>query len=136
MSNIDTVKAIYAAFGRQDVPAILEHVSDDVDWDFGYGGDTDPGVPWLARRRGREGVAQFFASVGASLEFERFEISTIVGDGATVIALAKLAAKVRSTGKRVAEDEEAHVWHFDARGRVSRFRHCADTLQHHRAAQA
>ena len=37
------------------------------------------------------------------------------------------------SGKRFSEVDEAHLWHFDDRGRVARFRHCADTLQQHRA---
>ena len=60
MKTIDTVKRIYEAFGRGDVPAILEHVAEDVDWEYGA---VDAGVPWLQRRRGREGVASFFASL-------------------------------------------------------------------------
>ncbi|MEV7775192.1 hypothetical protein [Kitasatospora sp. NPDC086791] len=31
-SNVATVKAIYEAFGRGDAQAILDAVSDDVDW--------------------------------------------------------------------------------------------------------
>lgn len=30
--NVDTVKAIYEAFGRADVETILDAVTDDVDW--------------------------------------------------------------------------------------------------------
>src|SRR3977135_594845 len=33
MSNLDTVKAIYEAFGRGDVPAILDVVADDCEWE-------------------------------------------------------------------------------------------------------
>lgn len=42
-------------------------------------------------------------------------------------------AQVRKTGRRIVEREEPHVWHFDAGGKVARFRHAADTLQQHRA---
>jgi hypothetical protein len=30
--NIETVKAMYEAFGRGDVAAVLEQCTDDVDW--------------------------------------------------------------------------------------------------------
>jgi len=33
--NVATVKAMYEAFGRRDVEAILERVTDDVDWSTG-----------------------------------------------------------------------------------------------------
>ena len=127
MSNIDTVRAIYEAFGKQDVPAILERIAEDVEWEYAY---PDRGIPWLAPRRGREGALGFFQAVGAELAFERFEIAAICGDGDVVIALANLTATVRRTGKRIVEEHEAHLWWFDAKGRVRRFRHAADTLQH------
>ncbi len=126
MKTIETVKAIYQAFGRGDVPAILEHVSDDVDWEYG---SVDAGVPWLQRRRGREGVAEFFRSL-AAIEMTRFEIHDIVGDERVVVGLVGLELTVKATGKRVVEADEAHIWRFDDRGRVVRFRHAADTFAH------
>jgi ketosteroid isomerase-like protein len=33
MSNLDSVKAIYDSFGRGDIPAILDQLADDVQWD-------------------------------------------------------------------------------------------------------
>jgi ketosteroid isomerase-like protein len=41
--NIDTVKAMYEAFGRGDVDAVLDRCTDDVDW------STDAAIeapPW------------------------------------------------------------------------------------------
>jgi ketosteroid isomerase-like protein len=32
MSNVATVQSIYEAFGRGDIPAILDRISDDVIW--------------------------------------------------------------------------------------------------------
>jgi ketosteroid isomerase-like protein len=40
MGNLEVVQEIYEAFGRGDVPAILDHLADDVGWDLdapGYG---------------------------------------------------------------------------------------------------
>ena len=44
VSNIETVKAIYEAFGRGDVNAILDKLDDGVEWET-----TVPlsDVPWL-----------------------------------------------------------------------------------------
>ena len=41
-----------------------------------------------------------------------------------------LDATVRGTGQRVVEVDEVHIWHFDANGKVIRFRHRADTHLH------
>jgi ketosteroid isomerase-like protein len=33
MSNVETVKAIYDAFGRGEVDAVLDQLAEDVEWD-------------------------------------------------------------------------------------------------------
>ena len=62
--NIDTVKGIYEAFGRGDVPAILERVREDVEWDVGV---ADRGVPWLAPRRGRAARRRWYSASAANV---------------------------------------------------------------------
>src|SRR3972149_5113264 len=57
MSNVDTVKEIYAAFGRGDVPAILDKLDDNVEWETET---SAQGVPWLEPRRGKANIAGFF----------------------------------------------------------------------------
>ena len=133
MSNADTVRSIYAAFGRGDVPAILEVLADDVDWDFAHAPDL--GVPYLVPRRGRQAVLGFFQAVADTLELRRFEITDVLGDGPVVVALATVEWIVKPTGKPLREADEAHVWRFDARGKVARFRHGVDTHAHVRAFQ-
>lgn len=58
---------IYAAFGRGDVPAILDALADDVLWDADWPTDypSRDGIPHLAPRRGPAEVAEFFALVSA-----------------------------------------------------------------------
>lgn len=46
MSNKQTVQNIYAAFGKGDMPAILDQLTDDIDWEYGYRRAPNP-VPWL-----------------------------------------------------------------------------------------
>jgi ketosteroid isomerase-like protein len=127
MTNIETVRAIYRDYGKGDVAAIVERVAEDVEWEYAY---PDRGIPWLAPRRGREGVRAFFQCLSSELTFEKFEASTVLGEGKLVVALISMQAIVRTTKKRIIENDDAHVWHFDDRGRVKRFRHVADTLQH------
>jgi ketosteroid isomerase-like protein len=133
MSHLDTVRAIYGAFGRGDVATILEHVSEDVAWEFAYASDIP--IPWLVPGRGRAHVGNFFRLAAEHLDFKRFEVPHLLADGNLVVALASLEAVVKSTGKTLREEQEAHVWHFDSHGKVIRFRHAADTLQHWRALQ-
>lgn len=129
MNNIETVQKIYEAFGTQDMASILERMAEDVSWEYAYA----PGdVPWLQPRKGRAGVGEFFQSL-AGLNITKFDVKHISASGDTVVALIDLEATVQSSGGRISERDEAHVWKFDGRGRVAAFRHCVDTLQHQRA---
>lgn len=128
MSDLQVVQDIYAAFGRGDIPAILEKLADDVDWDYAYRAAPNP-VPWLQPQRGKAGVAGFFQSVQANLEIHRFAVNALAEGPGVVVALFDIEATVKPTGKRIVEQDEAHIWHFNEAGQVVRFRHCADTYQ-------
>lgn len=132
-NNLTTIQNIYAAFGRGDVPAILEHIAEDCQWEYGTG-END--VPWLQPRTGRTGAAAFFQTVGAELEFKAFDVTAVVGTERLVVALCAIECTVKRTGKTLREVDEVHIWHFDDKGRIVKFRHAADTLQHSRALQA
>jgi ketosteroid isomerase-like protein len=85
--------------------------------------------PLLQRRQGREAVAGFFASLG-EIQMHRFVPKDFFEGGGTVVVLLDVEFTVTSTGKRVTEEDEIHVWRFDPEGKVIRFRHGADTHQH------
>ena len=133
MSNVAVVQSIYEAFGRGDIPAILEKLSDNIDWEYAYRAAPHP-VPWLQPRAGKAGVAQFFQSLDA-LEFNQFTPKVLLEGTDLVVALIDLQVKVKQTGRPIVEQDEAHIWHFDSAGKVVRFRQCADTYQHMRAYQ-
>lgn len=130
--NIETVKGIYAAFGRGDIPAILEHISDDVDWETGDYDTAD--IPWLRPGRGKAQAMSFFETV-RGFEFSRFDVKAVAGDGDYVVGLVSIAGTWRPTGGTIDEALEPHIWRFDASGKVAAFRHAVDTRQHARAAQ-
>ncbi len=124
--NVETVQQIYAAFGTGNVPAILERVRDDVQWENEGSGH---GVAWLAPGRGRAHVAGFFQSL-AAVDIKKFDVATVLGEGDVVVALVSIELLVRATGKLIRDPMEAHVWRFDPAGRVAAFCHCVDTHQH------
>ena len=126
MSNIETVKAVYEAFGRGDIAAITDVMADDIEWEYGM---ADHGVPWLRSRTGPDGAGQFFASL-AGVEFHTFEPRQLLEGDDTVVALIDVSFTVKQTGALVSEEDEIHIWTFDADGKVSRFCHKLDTHQH------
>lgn len=125
MSHMQAVQAIYEAFSKGDIPAIMERLHPEVEWEH----DTTPhGIPWIAPRRGRVEVAQFFEALSA-LEFHVFEPISLLEGAGQVAGIIRLEATYRPTGKRI-KDLEAHLFRFDQSGRVTHFRHFVDTHQH------
>jgi ketosteroid isomerase-like protein len=61
-SKLETVRQIYAAFGRGNISAILEQRDEGVEWEYGSGSNE---VPWLQPRRGLAGIGpDFLAGMG------------------------------------------------------------------------
>ncbi len=96
MSNAETVRTIYEAFGRGDVATILDKLDDAVEWET-----TVPvsDVPWLQARRGKPNIAGFFESM-APLKITRFEPHTIFEGGDKVFVL--IAFEATAQGKHSA----------------------------------
>ena len=59
-ANAEVVRETYEAVGRGDIPALLNLLTDDVQWTF----QGPPTIPFAGTRRGHEGVAEFFSLVG------------------------------------------------------------------------
>ena len=130
-ANIETVKAIYAAFASGDVASILARLDDHVEWEPGYPHNDD--IPWIKSGRGTAHVGAFFASLQV-LEFTKFEVLAVMGEGPWVVALAALDAVHKPSGRSFSEPCEPHVWKFNAAGKVVSMRHAADTRAQARAA--
>ncbi|MBI5089162.1 MAG: nuclear transport factor 2 family protein [Actinobacteria bacterium] len=130
---VGVVGSLYAAFGRGDVPFILDQLADDVDWESGI---RPIGLPWLQPGSGKAHVAGFFRSLGENLEFTLFEPLTIARSGNDVVAVIREAATARRTGIAVQEDLYAHCWRFGPDGKVQSFRHIGDWHHQEVAYQA
>ncbi len=126
MSNHEsTVKEMYAAFGRGDVQAILERVSNAVDWDYNVGASE---IPWHAPIRGKAQLPGFFAAFAQNVALECFEPVRFLSAGDQVAVRIQIAYTIKQTGKRVAM-QQIHWWTFDAGGKVAALRHFEDTAQ-------
>lgn len=133
MGARETVLAIYDAFGRGDIPAILDSISDDVRWEsWEEHFAQDAGVDYLQSRSGKAGVAAFFETVGA-FTFHEFNVLDIMANNRQVAVEVVIEATLPS-GVRF-RDEEIHLWTFDDDDKVVRFRHYLDTAKHIAAAK-
>lgn len=132
--TLETVQAIYQAFGRGDVPAILAHLAPDVRWESWADQSAQrAGHPLFAQRVGPQQAAGFFQLLGEQLQIHEFQVLDVFGSGRQVAAESVIDYTYRPTGQRV-RDEELHLWTFDEQGKVARFRHYIDTAKHLRAA--
>lgn len=120
--NMQVVQDLYAAFGRGDVPGILELLAEDVDWYFN-GRPED--IPFAGRWQGREGMIGFFQTVGETCEVLSFGPNEVIALGEHVLSLGHERVRVRATGQEF-ETEWAHLFSV-ASGQVVRLREFYDT---------
>ena len=132
-SNTETVQALYEAFGKGDVPAILDRLAIDVRWEqWADNRAQAAGVPWMQARTGPGEVAEFFNIVG-NFEVQEFSVVGLMEGGNQVVAEVVIEVTDRVSGAHY-RDEELHLWTFDDRGKVTRLRHYTDTAKQIAAA--
>lgn len=91
----ELVESLFSAFGRGDIPYILNHVSKDCRW-------VAPGegyVPIGGEYSGPEGVARFFEILSQTEEITVFEPREFFSKGDDVVVLGTEEARVIKTGK-------------------------------------
>jgi ketosteroid isomerase-like protein len=131
--NVAAVQRLYEAFGRGDIPAILDELAEDVVFDqWADNHSQRAGVPWMAERHGHDGVKEFFGIVG-TLDIGDFQVLAIMSGGDKVVV--EVLIEVTTPDGAHYRDEELHLWTFDADGKISRLRHYTDTAKHIAAAR-
>ena len=123
-ANIKTITQVYEAFGRGDVAAILDAVTDDVDW---AAEAASSGAPWYGVRHGRDAVAPFFSDFGSTMEVEEFTPVSFAANDTDVLSVVRFRARSRSTGK-TAEMNLHHYFKFRD-GKIAYYRGTEDTAQ-------
>ncbi len=120
--NITTVKEIYDAVGRGDVDAILDRVTDDVDW---AAEAASSAAPWYGQRAGRDGAGSFFGDLASSIEITKFTPHSYAAGDDDVHLLVDWAFRSIATG-REASMTMHHYWRLRD-GKVAYFRGSEDT---------
>jgi ketosteroid isomerase-like protein len=121
-AKIATVQTLYEAFGRGDVEAILELLSDDVDW---ASCPESAVAPWHGVHRGKGEVPNFFKSLGEGVDVTGFEPLAFTANQTDVMVVTRFAATARATGKS-AEMDIHHWWRFRD-GKICLYRGTEDT---------
>jgi ketosteroid isomerase-like protein len=123
-ANIKTIAQVYEAFGRGDVAAILDAVTDDVDW---ASEAASSAAPWYGVRHGKNEVAAFFTAFGSTMEVEEFTPVSFAANDNDVLTVVRFRARSRANGK-AAEMNLHHFFTFRD-GKVAYYRGTEDTAQ-------
>jgi uncharacterized protein len=121
-SNLAIVKEIYDAVGRGDVAAILDRVSDDVDW---AAEAASKAAPWYGQRAGQDGVASFFSDLATSIEISAFTPHSFAAGDDDVHLLVDWTIQPVTGGRQVSMTMH-HYWRL-GNGEVTYFRGSEDT---------
>ena len=105
--NIKTTQLIYEAFGRGDVEAILDQLTDDID----FAVEPQGTAPWEGLRKGKAEVADFFAKLAANVEVNDFTPLSTTANDTDVMVVIRYAVRAPATGK-TASMELHHWWRF------------------------
>ena len=122
--NLRIVREVYDAVGRGDVPAILDRVTDDVDWSA----EADShAAPWYGARVGKAGVASFFSDLAGSIEITEFAPHSLAAGQDDVHLLVRWTFRSITTGQQASMTMH-HYWRIRD-GKIEHFRGSEDTEQ-------
>ena len=103
--------------------AVAALFTEDADWDIPGAVDR---VPWIGRRSGRAGVADFVRALWDGIEPIRFDITAIAAEGDRAFAAGDLESRARRTGRIMRSEFVIDVTARD--GLISRFRLLEDSF--------
>jgi ketosteroid isomerase-like protein len=118
--NRATIRGLYEAFARGDVPAVLAGLAPDVNW------REAEGFPYGGLYTGPEAVLEgVFMKLGEEWDGFAAVPSELVAEGETVVAIGDYSGTYRTTGKSFTAPF-VHVWKLTD-GKVVSFHQHTDT---------
>lgn len=127
LTPLQTVQAVYEAFGRGDLEALLSYVHEDVDWCQTSGG-TDHPVLQAGHGVGHDAVKAYFGAVAQHMAITRFApLQIAANDAGYVFSLIDLEFADPAVGKSV-ELHEIHVFKV-VDGKITYYEPVIDTAK-------
>ena len=118
---LDVVKEAYKAYGRGDLPALLEMVAEKTDWKF----IGSASLPYAGLRTDRKEVADFFTALAHADQTDVFEPREFIDAGEHVTVLGWTKVTARDTQKTFDSEWVQVVTVQD--GEITRWRGFANT---------
>ena len=126
MSHRETIKQLYAAFARGDIPSVLGALNPQTRW------TEAEGFPYGGTYIGPQAVLEnVFMRLGGEWDGFSAQMAELVADGDTVVALGTYSGTFKATGKSF-QAPFVHVWKF-VDGQISEFIQHTDTAVVQRA---
>lgn len=127
----EIIKALYAAFGRGDVPAVLGGFDPQIQWNEAEGFLYAAGNPYVGPQAVAEGV---FMRITSDVQDFAVTPGRYHDAGDTVVVEGRYTGTWKATGTPI-DAQFAHVWQLRG-GKVVRFDQYTDTKQWAAAAGA
>jgi uncharacterized protein len=125
MDNVAVLKSLYDAFGRGDIPSVMNAMSPDIRWYSAEGNPYNPtGEPWVGPQAILENL---FMRLGAEWDGFAVQTTAFYGAGSSVVVEGRYRGTYKPTGKSL-DAQVCHVWDVKD-GKVSRFQQYVDTAQ-------
>jgi uncharacterized protein len=119
--NVQLVRRTYENYKAGDMQAVLGAFAESVEW-------IQPqveGLSFTGKRKGRDQVAKFFATMSDAQEPIVFDPREYIAQGDRVVALGHYRWRAKATGREW-EGDWAHVYTI-RNGQVIRFQEYTDT---------
>ena len=123
MSNLDPVRALYAAFAKGDMPAALATMAPDIVWTEAENYPYADHNPYVGPEAVLMGV---FARIGGDWDGFAAISDELIDGGDTIVSLGHYSGTSKATGKTM-RAQFAHVFRVK-NGKIASFQQYADTL--------
>ena len=124
MTAVETIKAAYAAFGRNDPSVLFAAMDPAIKWYEAEGNPLADRNPYIGPQAVGEGV---FARLLAAIDNFTAVPSTFIDGGDHVVVLGRYGGTMKGTGATL-DSPFCHVYRFHA-GKVVTFEQYTDTAQ-------
>jgi ketosteroid isomerase-like protein len=118
---LDVVKEAYEAYGRGDLPALLDLIAEKTDWKF----IGPASLPYAGLRTNRKEVADFFDALARADQTDVFEPREFIESGEHVTVLGWTKVTARDTQKTFDSEWVQVITVQD--GKITRWRGFANT---------
>lgn len=125
MSPVETIKAAYAAFGRNDPSVLFGAMDPAITWNEAEGNPLADHNPYVGPQAIGEGV---FSRLLAAVDNFTAVPSTFIDGGDHVVVLGRYGGTLKATGGETLDAQFCHVYRFSG-DRIVTFQQYTDTTQ-------